>query len=57
MDQFFAQLESLGFYDIETDERGESTPNLYTPDNPFEKITDGYSYCVLMTMEDKKRDI
>lgn len=57
MDQFFAQLQSLGFYDIETDEQGHATPNLYTPDNPFEKIYDASSYCVLTTTQDKIRDI
>jgi hypothetical protein len=57
MDQLFAQLKGLGFYDIETDEQGLATPNLYTPDNPFEKITDATSYCVLTTTEDKKIDI
>jgi len=57
MDQLFAQLKNLGFYDIETDEQGHATPKLYTPDNPFEKITDGYSYCVLTTMQGKTRDI
>ncbi len=57
MRQLFAQLESLGFYDIETDEQGYATPNLYTPDNPFEKITDATSYCVLTTTQGKTRDI
>jgi hypothetical protein len=57
MDQLFAQLKNLGFYDIETDEQGYATPKLYTPDNPFEKITDGYSYCVLTIMKGKTRDI
>jgi len=57
MDQLFAQLKSFGFYDIETNEQGWATPNLYTPDNPFEKITDATSYCVLTTTQDKKRDI
>ena len=57
MDQLFAQLTSLGFYDIETDEQGYATPNLYTPDNPFEKITDATSYCVLTTTPGKKREI
>lgn len=57
IDQLFAQLRNLGFYEIETDEQGGATPNLYTPDNPFEKITDGFSYCVLTTTQDKKRDI
>lgn len=57
MDQLFAQLESLGFYDIETDEHGWATPNLYTPDNPFEKITGATSYCVLTTTQDQKRNI
>lgn len=57
MDQLFTQLGILGFYDIEIDDQGRSTRNLYTPDNPFEKITDASSYCVLMTTQDKKRHI
>ncbi len=57
IDQLFAQLKNLGFYEVETDEQGRATPNLYTPDNPFEKITGGFSYCVLTTTQDKKRDI
>ena len=57
MDQLFAQLKNLGFYEIETNEQGYATPKLYTPDNPFEKITDATSYCVLTTTQDKKRDI
>jgi hypothetical protein len=56
-DQLFAQLKSLGFYNIETDEQGEATRNLYTPDNPFEKITDATSYCVTATMQGKIRNI
>lgn len=57
MDQLFASLNDLGFYAIETDEEGNSTKNLYTPDNPFEKITDGDFSCVLTTTGEKKRNI
>lgn len=57
MDELFTKLKSLGFYDIETDEQGYATKNLYTPDNPFEKITDAPSYCILTTTQGKIRDI
>lgn len=57
IDQFFTQLKSLGFYDIEIDEQGQATSKLYTPDNPFERIYDASSYCVLTTMQNPKRHI
>jgi hypothetical protein len=57
MDQFFAKLEALGFYDLEIDEEGRATNKLYTPDNPFEKIVDGEVECVLTTTHDTKGDI
>ncbi len=57
INQFFARLKSLGFYGLETDEDGHATDNLYTPDNPFERIYDASSDCILTTNQDKPRDI
>ena len=57
MDRFFAQLKSLGFYELETDADGQATDRLYTPDNPFERIYDASSDCILTTNQGKPRDI
>ena len=54
MNQFFAQIKSLGFYALETDEQGRQTKNLYTPDNPFEKMVDGTSHCILTTKDPRE---
>jgi hypothetical protein len=57
IDYFFARLESLGFYSVETNQEHDPTDKLYNFGNdPFYEVDDGLSYCIF-SKGDKLRDL
>lgn len=57
IDYFFARLESLGFYSLETNQKHDPTDKLYSfGKDQYGRVYDGITYCIFMK-GDRPRDL
>ena len=54
MKKFFAKLESLGFFLIESNQKHDEEDKLYNFGNHYEEVFDGPKYCILVNTDRSK---
>jgi hypothetical protein len=52
---FLSQLETLGFYSIESNQQRDITDKLYNFGNNYQEVNDGLKYCVLVNAKKSRK--
>jgi len=53
--QFFSNLETMGFYSLESNQAHNPTDKLYDFGNNYVKVYDAYSYCIIASAEKSRQ--
>jgi hypothetical protein len=57
MKKFFAKLDTLGFFSIESNQKHDKEDKLYNFGNRYEEVFDGPKYCIMVNTADKSKEL